>query len=433
LRLRDLVRKDLAELFVSRAWWLVLTCIGLLTGATFIQAVNTYAEASGIGGGAAALPQALSPLDGILVPTLGAYDLAIMLLFPFVAIRLVSAEKSSSALKLMLQWPASRGAHVASKAIALVIAWLVSLVPFAIALIMWRSYGGHLNAAETTNLLAGYTLRYLLTMSVACAAAAIMTGAANAAVVVLALTIGTWALDFLAAGRGGFVQALASYTPAALLRSFERGLLRADVSLVLITLTVAFFNLTAIFLDLGARTRSLVKRTLMCVAIAIVFATAFSLVRTSADVSENRRNSFSEPDQRALANIRGPLRLTIYLASEDPRMNDFQNNVLIKLNRSMRVEARYPLEGRTGLFEDRYGEIDYQLAGKSATNRSTTEEIVLDTIYALAGVTPPQRPESDYAGYPLAKKPRGAAWMFFVAWPILVVVVRVRRYARDDT
>jgi len=347
LRLLDVIRKDLAELFVSRAYWLVLASVGLLTGATFIQAVNTYAEASGIGGGAAALPQALSPLDGIFVPTLGAYDLAIMLLFPFVAIRLVSAEKSSSALKLMLQWPVSRGAHVASKAIVLVIAWLVSLVPFAIALIMWRSYGGHLNAAETINLLAGYTLRYLLTMSVACAAAAIMPGAANAAVVVLALTIGTWALDFLAAGRGGFVQALASYTPAALLRSFERGLVRADVSLVLITLTVTFFALTAIFLDLGARTRTLVARTVACLAIASVLAAAFSLVHPSADVSENHRNSFSEPDQRALAKIREPLRLTIYLAPEDPRMNDFQSNVLIKLRRSMRVEAEYPLEGRS--------------------------------------------------------------------------------------
>src|SRR4051812_22918015 len=74
LRSRDLavlVRKDIAELFTSRAYWLLLVVIGLLTGQAFIQAVNAYAEASGAGGGAAALPQALTPLDGILVPTLG--------------------------------------------------------------------------------------------------------------------------------------------------------------------------------------------------------------------------------------------------------------------------------------------------------------------------------------------------------------------------
>lgn len=422
MRLRNLVRKDLAELFASRAFWLVLICVGLLTGQAFIGAVNAYAEASGIGGGPAALPQALSPLEGIIVPTLGAYDIAIMLLFPFVAIRLVSSEKTSSALKLVLQWPASRTAYVVSKAIALTIAWVVSLIPFAIAMILWTSYGGHIAAPETINLLAGYTLRYLLTMSVACAAAAIMSGAANAAIIVLALTIGTWALDFLATGRGGALEAIASYTPAAAIRTFERGLLRADVSLVLVTLIITFFTLTGIWIDLGARRQRLAIRTLVCVNAAIVTMQYFALIHASADVSENRRNSFSARDERALASIRQPLDLTVYLAAEDPRMNDFQNNVLVKLQRSMRVKMHYPIGGRSGLFEDRYGEIEYRLAAKTATNRSTTEEIVLDTIYELAGVKPPQRSDAGYPGYPLATKPRGAAWIFFLVWPIALAL-----------
>ena len=67
--------------------------IGPLVGHSFITAVDTYAEASGAGGGPAALAQGLSPLDGILVPTFGAYDLAVTLLFPFIAIRLISADK----------------------------------------------------------------------------------------------------------------------------------------------------------------------------------------------------------------------------------------------------------------------------------------------------------------------------------------------------
>src|SRR5205807_2118132 len=121
---------------------------------------------------------------------------------------------------------------IASKLIALVIAWIVSLIPFAIAIALWQGYGGHLFAPETLNVLAGYTLRFVLTASIAMAAAAVMPGAANAAVVVLAFTIGTWALDFIATGRGGVVQKLAAYTPAAVLRSFERGLLRIDVVLV---------------------------------------------------------------------------------------------------------------------------------------------------------------------------------------------------------
>src|SRR5436189_1022522 len=120
LRGRELVRKDVAELFAGRAFWLLLLFVGLLTGQSFISAMNAYAEASGIGGGAAALAQGLSPLDGILTPTLGAYDLAITLLLPFVVIRLIAAEKSSNALKLMLQWPASIASQITAKVIALV-------------------------------------------------------------------------------------------------------------------------------------------------------------------------------------------------------------------------------------------------------------------------------------------------------------------------
>src|SRR5439155_16112066 len=125
---------------------------------------------------AGALAQGLSPLDGIVTPTAGAYDLAIMLLFPFVAIRLVASEKSSDALKLMLQWPVKMRHHIASKLIALVIAWIVSLIPFAIAIALWQGYGGHLFAPETLNVLAGYTLRFVLTASIAMAAAAVMPG-----------------------------------------------------------------------------------------------------------------------------------------------------------------------------------------------------------------------------------------------------------------
>src|SRR5690349_7823737 len=112
-----LARKELRELSASRAYWLLLLMIGPLVGHSFITAVDSYAEASGIGGGPAALPQGLTPLDGILVPTFGAYDLAVTLLFPFVAIRLIAAEKESGALKLLLQFPSSLSASVAMKAL----------------------------------------------------------------------------------------------------------------------------------------------------------------------------------------------------------------------------------------------------------------------------------------------------------------------------
>src|SRR5881628_947219 len=84
---RWLLEKEGRELASSRALLLLLALLSPLVGHAFITAVTTYAEVSGIGGGPAALAQGLSPLDGLVVPTFGAYALAVTLLFPFVAIR----------------------------------------------------------------------------------------------------------------------------------------------------------------------------------------------------------------------------------------------------------------------------------------------------------------------------------------------------------
>ena len=146
-RFRWLAAKEFRELMASRAFWLLLLMIGPLVGHGFITAVDTYAEASGIAGGPAALAQGLSPLDGILVPAFGAYDLAVTLLFPFVAIRLVAVEKASGAWKLLLQSPASAGTMLLAKGLILLAGWLIAWIPGLCALVLWRLYGGTLYAA----------------------------------------------------------------------------------------------------------------------------------------------------------------------------------------------------------------------------------------------------------------------------------------------
>ncbi|HMV48393.1 MAG TPA: ABC transporter permease, partial [Blastocatellia bacterium] len=144
-----LIAKEWRELTASRAYWLLLVLIGPLVGNSFIAAVNLYAEASGIGGGAAALAQGLTPLDGILVPTFGAYELALTLLFPFVAIRLIAAEKESGAWKLALQLPTGLSLTIAAKMTALLAGWLLAWLPGVVAVVLWKSYGGHLYAPES--------------------------------------------------------------------------------------------------------------------------------------------------------------------------------------------------------------------------------------------------------------------------------------------
>ena len=59
-----------------------------------------------------------------------------------------------------------------------------------------------------------------------------------------------------------------------------------------------------------------------------------------------------------------------------------------------------------------------------------TAEGVLETIYDLAGLTPPRRSDGDvFRGHPLAAPPRGAALVFYVLWPALVAGAALPRHS----
>ena len=439
MRLPDffqLLEKDCRELQASRAFWLLLLMIGPLVGHAFISAVALYAEASGSGGAPAALPQGLTPLDGILSPTFGAYDLAATLLFPFVAIRLISADKESGALKLLLQLPPGLATNVLSKALILIAGWVLAWLPGLLAIVLWKSYGGHIYGPETFNLLLGHLLRGCLSASLSVGAAAITESAASAAIVTLGITVGTWALDFVAAGRGGLLQQLATYTPTAALRFFEQGLLRLDTITVIAIISVAGFALAAIWLNMGRTMRWRLMQTLILVMVAGLLLIGAASIRKSWDVSENRRNSFSSADEAALSQIRLPLLITVYLSAEDPRLTDYEQNVLRKLRRVLPdVKVDYAAGSRTGLFDndERYGEIWYEMNGRRVMDRSTIEEVVLDQIYSLAGVTTPSRADVGFPGHPLATSPRYAAGIFYALWPLLVIAAWYLKRARRKT
>ena len=421
-----LVDKERRELAASLAWLVLLVLLGPLVGHAFITAVESYAEASGSSGGPAALAQGLSPLDGIVVPTFGAYAIAVTLLFPFVAIRLVSAEKQTGSLKLLLQSRASLGTMLLVKLLVVLGAWLLAWVPGLTALALWRTYGGHLAGAEVVTVLLGHLLRATLTCALAIAAASLTDNAATAAVVTLAVTLGSWALDFIAQVRGGVALALDAYTPESALRTFETGEIRLAIVLVTLLLAGAALALALVWLHPGRPWRARVAGTVAVVAGAAIAVWVAARVHASWDASEDRRNSFAPADERALAAIRDPLHITAYLAPEDPRLADLERGVLRKLRRTMRdVDVRYVARGSTGLFArpgEHYGEVWYARGPRSAMSRSTTEPIVLETIYGIAGITPPTPDVAPtYAGYPLAARARGAALLLYLVWPILVI------------
>src|SRR5258708_1342214 len=98
-----------------------------LTGMSFIAAVHTYAEVSGLNGGSAGVGEALAPLIRVWAPTFSACEIAAVFLLPFVAIRLVSGDRESGALKLELQQPVHSSDRIAAKFLVLLAGWTIAM------------------------------------------------------------------------------------------------------------------------------------------------------------------------------------------------------------------------------------------------------------------------------------------------------------------
>jgi hypothetical protein len=409
-------------MIASRSFWLMLVLVGPLVGVSFIPAVRTYAEVSaGTGRGCGPV---CAPLDGIWAPTFSAFEISAIFLLPFVAIRQVAADRQSGALKLELQRQVTPVVRIGAKALVLLAGSVIAMAPAAIAVVLWASYGGHVYLPDVALVLAGHLLNAMLTISFAMAAASIADHPSTAAMLALSGTVGTWVLAFAGAIYGGIWAGLADYIPAALVAMFQHGLVRLDVILIALALVACGLSVTAVWIRIGLPLRSRLARTIGVAAIAAVLVGACSLVTGSWDVSESRRNSFGEAEERALQQIRQPLRIEAHLAPVDPRRLELERQSLAKLRRAMpNVEVRYISRTSSGLYESAdpgYGEIWYELGGRRILNRATTDEAVLETIFELAGVSPGAEDEQAFPGYPLDARPVGAAIMFYGVWPAVM-------------
>jgi len=271
----------------------------------------------------------------------------------------------------------------------------------------------------------GHVLNAALTIALAAATASVASHPSTAAILTLAVTVGTWIINFIAAVQGGWWEAAAAYTPAAMIAEFQHGLIRIDVTAIALVLILAGLALAAIWMRLGVPVR---RRSIESVALAGCAAAAIAVlahVNVSWDLSEGRRNSFSRADERALEQIHTPLTIVAHLAPEDPRRADLEHRAFSKLRRTVpRVDVQYVSATSIGLFEqtaDHYGEVWYNLGGRQAMSRATTADGVLEAVYDLAGIAAPGEDARDFfRGYPLAVPPRHAALVFYGIWPAIV-------------
>ena len=424
-RWRWLLEKECRELFASRAWWVLLCVMGPLVGFAFINSVRTYAEASGLNGTSVGVGEAFSPLIGVWAPTFSACELAAVFLLPFVGIRVIAGDRQSGALKLELQQPIRAGSRIAVKALVLLAGWVVASVPVAVAIVLWHSYGGSIYVPELATVGAGHLMNAGLAIAVAAATAAITEHPSTAAILTLAVTVGTWILNFVAAVQGGAWERLAGYTPTAMVAEFQHGLIRLDVVIAAVTSIVLGLAVAAIWMRLGQPLHRRIAESVAAAVIATLAMLAGTTATASWDTSESRGNSFSRVDEATLSSITGPLSIEVHLAPEDPRRVDFEHRVLSKLRRVRPdLVVRYQSATSIGLFEQTsagYGEIWYDVQGKKAVARAVTAEAALETIFSLAGVTPAADEEPVFRGHPLLARPAKAAAVFYLLWPALVV------------
>jgi ABC-2 family transporter protein len=433
-----LLVKELWEILSGRALWTMLLLMCPLIGYSFFQAVSLYAEASASGQQSPVLASSLSPLDGVLVPTLGAAYVAVTLLFPFVAIRVLGQEKESGALRLLIQLPYRSSTLIAAKLVAVFAAWVLSSIPAFSALAIWQMLGGHLSAPETLNLLFGHLLYGLLVGAIALFAASVSESAATAAIVALTFTIGSWVLDFTVAGHPGFLEWVARLSLTQVLRTFEQGLLSAGLVVGTGAAVCGFAALATVWLPLGVNFRNKLLHSMVCIfAMAIGLGLA-TQIRLSIDLTEDQRNSFPAADQRLLAKLEEPLFVTVHLAPEDPRYTDLQRNVLAKLERAMPNVSIRLAGGRqtpaSNSGDDRYGEVEYAYDGRSDISRSTSPREILPLLYGLAGISPPAPGSGgDYPGYPLVARGEVALLWFLGGLPLCIALVwwRSRRLPID--
>jgi hypothetical protein len=425
-----LLDKEWRELLVSRSWWVLLVAMGPLVGVSFISSVRTYAEVSGLNGTSAGVGEALSPLVGIWSPTFSACELAAVFLLPFVAIRLVGGDRQSGALKLELQQGMPAFLRVAAKGIVATVGWLIAMIPPLSAILLWKSYGGGVYLPEVGALVCGHVLNAGLTIALGAATASLAEHPSTAAILTLGVTVGTWIVNFFGAVQGGWWERAAAFTPAAMVAQFQHGLVRADIVLATVILILAGFAIAALWMRLGIAPRRRISESIGVGALSALAIFGCTHVTASWDASESRANSFPESDVLALRQIHQPLRIEVHLAPEDPRRLDLEHRALSKLRRVLpHTEVTYISSTSIGLFEQTsagYGEIWYRLGNRKTMSRLTTAEGVLEAIYSIAGIAPPQENEGEiFRGRPLAAHPTGAAAVFYGVWPGLILIVAI--------
>jgi hypothetical protein len=399
------VRRELAIALRARSTWLVAAIAALLVGHGFVLAVDIYSVSSRSALSSVLQTREMDPLAAIVRPTLGGLSLALSLLVPIIAARTLSIEKERRTYGALCLAVGSTTRVIAQKAVASLAAGALLLTAPVVLLIAFVTFGGHIDAIETTVALGGELLRLSLLVAIATAAAAWTRTFAQAVTLGMLASLTSWAID----AADGFA-ALAwlggasSWSIDQRLLPFQRGILSLGSLIWLLVATTLALCLAFLGGSFSAMSRKAELAGACIVAGALALASV-GTVRRGFDWSEQRRASLPPAAVDALRKLPQPISLEVFLDRDDSRRRQLENDALAKLVLARSdIAIRMPLDAAPEVIEAQrsssYGRILIRVGDAVRQTRSTSRRELVTLIFEAAGQHLADWTQPAYPGFP---------------------------------
>jgi len=406
MSLSDLCRRELGIVLGARVTWLVLAASALLVGHSFVLAIDLFSAASRSAAAFVLMAREMDPLAGVVRPMLGGLQLAASVLLPLIAARGLALERERRSYGALAIAVGGTTRVVAAKCLAAAVAPCLMLLPVGLSLALFVGFGGHVAARETTVALTGHWLHGLAIVAVSVAAAAATRTFAQAALLGIAVSLGSWAVD---AGEGfaalAWLGRLEWVSVSERLQPFEQGVLSLGATGWLLSLTIGAL---AVAIS-AARFTDGLRRALPVLAILAVLGAAlwmFGNLSRAYDASEQQRMSLPPSVIKALRALEQPIRIEVWLDRDDGRRAQFERDALAKL-RLARPDLTliYPLDGldrpNEAARDADYGRIVLRVGKALRQTRSTSRRELITLLFEAAGRVLPDWSQPQYSGYPV--------------------------------
>jgi len=421
--MRWLMSRELALVTGARVTWFVAAISALLVGHGFVLAVDLYSAASRTAIGQELIRAQLDPLAGIVRPTLGALYFAAAILLPVIAARGLAIEKERGGYGALALRAGSTGRVVAAKHLAALAAAALLVAPPVVLFAAFVAVGGRLDAGETVIAALGHALDLVLITSAAVAAAAATRTVAQATVLAIALSLGSWAID--ASSEFAALAWMGSLEWASVgkrLAPFEDGIVSLG-SLGWLAIACASATLIA---QLVARIEHARRRWWLAGAIAALTVPLLAVlghVHRGHDGSEQHRHSFPEAIVDALRDVPGGIAVDVWLDRDDGRRTELERGPLAKLLLARPdLELGMPLDAATASIATRdadYGRIVAHIGDRVRETRSSSADEIVRCILDAAGRAMPRWDEPAYPGYPFIAEGAPRTLLLLLAYAVL--------------